>query len=303
MICTVIVDSIISHPELTVAIILSLILAIVLAIILAVILFFVWRIRITIEAAEEKVFVNVWAFGIKIPIWPRKPKKYRIGRYTLKKIAKRDQKEALRQAKKEQKKAEEKKAKQAKKGEAKKKTADKKEKSGSEDFKKFYREYIPHPADSLDYITGLIRFFFPTVLSHVHFHAARIRIKVGGPDAASIALRNTAIHAALIPALAFIERHSNLHGLKRADVDVSPDYLSEEIKYDVKLGFSMSTGALALIMIRSLIRVFFGYLKIKPKTVNDSSESSKKSPQATRKPTLKEQIGYAAEQSNQPPKT
>ena len=295
MICTVIVDNILAHPELTVAIILSLILAIVLAIILAVILFFVWRIRITIETVEEKVYVNVWVFGIKIPIWPRKPKKYKIGRYTLKKIAKRDQKEALKQAKKAQKKAEEKKSQKTKKKDSSKKKGDKKKKGGFDGLKKFFREYVPHPSDSLDYVSGLIRFFFPTVLGHAHFHAARIKIKVGGPDAASIALRNTAIYAALIPALAFIERHSNLHGLKRADIDVSPDYLSEDIFYDVKLGFSMSIGALVLVIIRSLIRVVFGYLKIKPKNENVVSEPSRKSSQAPQKPTLREQIAQAAE--------
>lgn len=307
MIFTVDFNSIFANPLLTVAIIILLALLVLmmipLAIILAVILFFTWRVRITIESADEKVFFYVRVFGIKIPIWPRKPKKYRINRYTLKKIAERDRRKALKEAKKAEKKAAQKKNKKTEKKDSQKKPEGKKKKGPLDDLKRFYREYIPEPADSVDYLAGLIRFFFPTVLGHAHFHAARIKIKVGGPDAASIALRNTAIYTALIPALAFIERHSHLHGHRRADIDVSPDYLSEEIKYDVKLGFSISVGAVILILIRSLIRIVFGYLKIKPRTAQGAPEKADAPKQnGSNTQTLKEQIAMAATKPGDQPK-
>ena len=295
MIFTVELNTILENPELTVTVILSALILIILAIIIAVVLFFTWRIRITVETVEEKIFLGVRIFGIKIPILPLKPKKYRISRYTLKKIRARERRKALREEKKAQKKAAEKKQKPKKKTETPKKPAKKKDKSEFEDLKKLYRAFVPHPSDTVDYLTGLIRFFFPTLLGHAHFHAARIRIRVGGPDAASIALRNTAIYTALIPALAFIERHSNLHGLKRADIDVSPDYLSEEIKYDVKLGFSISIGAVLLLIIRSMLRVIFGYLKIKPKSESIASLLTDK----TNTPESAEKQSAAASNKNQ----
>ena len=258
--------------ERTIAWIIGVTAAIILTLILLIILFFTVRTRITIETKEEKIYLTLWLFGVRIPILPRKPKKYRLSRYTKKKIAKRDQREALKKAKKAEKKAKEKKEQQTKKKTTPKKPQEKKKGQVFEDFKTFYKQFVPSPSDSVDYLVGLIRFFFPSILSRAHFHAARIRIKVGGPDAATIALKSTAICGALGAALLFIERHSNLHGCKRADINISPDYLSEETKYDVKLGFSMSLGGISFVMIRSMIRIILGYLKIKPK--GETAESS-----------------------------
>ena len=65
-------------------------------------LIFSVRVKVTINLDDE-LTLYVRAFGIKINILPKKPKKYRISDYTLKKIAKRDKKNAEAAAKKAQK--------------------------------------------------------------------------------------------------------------------------------------------------------------------------------------------------------
>ena len=93
---------------------------------------------------------------------------------------------------------------------------------------------------------------------------ARIKLKIGGKDAAQTALTYYAVTNALAPTLGFIDRHSNLHGHKRAEIDISPDFLSEEIKADVKLGFSTSLGGILGPVLKAGFKLLFGYMKIKP---------------------------------------
>jgi hypothetical protein len=123
---------------------------------------------------------------------------------------------------------------------------------------------MPPIPDLINLLTSIIKFFFPSLFLKFHFHVARIKIKVGGADAAKIAYTYYAISNALGPALSFIEKHSNLHGMRRAEIEISPDYLSEEIKADVKLGFSTSIGGILGILIKTGFKALFGYMKIKP---------------------------------------
>ena len=235
---------------------------IILGIIALFVLIFSVRIRVTIDMAEEmRLWVQV--FGIRINILPKKPKKYKISNYTLKKIAKRDRKNAIKEAKK----AEAKALKQAKKEAEKKKKKEeeakltKAEKKARKAAKKASMPPIP---DLISLLISIIKFFFPGIFLKFHFHVARIKIKVGGADAAQIAYLYYTISNALGPALSFIDKHSHLHGMSRADIDISPDYLSEEIKADVKLGFSTSIGGILGILLKTGFKLLFGYLKLKP---------------------------------------
>ena len=235
---------------------------IILGIIALFVLVFTVRIRVTVDMAEE-LKLNVRVFGINIKILPKKPKKYKISDYTLKKIAKRDRKNAEKEAKKAAAKAGKKAKKDAEKKKKKEEEAKltKAEKKARKAEKKASMPPIP---DLINLLTSIIKFFFPSLFLKFHFHIARIKIKVGGADAAKIALTYYAISNALGPALSFIEKHSNLHGMRRADIEISPDYLSEEIKADVKLGFSTSIGGILGILIKTGFKALFGYMKIKP---------------------------------------
>lgn len=235
---------------------------IILGIIALFVLIFSVRIRVTIDMAEEmRLWVQV--FGIRINILPKKPKQYKISNYTLKKIAKRDRKNAIKEAKK----AEAKALKQAKKEAEKKKKKEeeaKLTKAEKKARKAAKKASIPPIPDLISLLISTIKFFFPGIFLKFHFHVARIKIKVGGSDAAQIACLYYTISNALRPALSFIDKHSNLHGMSRAEIEIMPDYLSEEIKADVKLGFSTSIGGIVGILLKTGFKAVFGYLKIKP---------------------------------------
>ncbi len=225
-------------------------------------LIFTVRVRVTIEMADE-LKLDVSVLGIRIRILPKKEKKYKLSNYTLKKIAKRDRKKAEKEAKKaeaaaikKKKKAAEKKAKQ----EAQKKLS-KEEKKAIKARKKASRPPLPK---LIVLLRDTLGFFFPSLFGKFHFHLARIKLKIGGKDAAQTALTYYAVTNALGPILGFIDRHSNLHGMKNAEIDISPDFLSEEIKADVKLGFSTSLGGILGSALKTGFKFMFGFIKIKP---------------------------------------
>ena len=234
-------------------------------------LIFTVRARIDLKYSDT-LSLTVKFFGIKLFILPKKQKKYKLSNYTLKKIARRDKK----QAEKDAKKAAKKKAKRAEKD---KKKADKKKLTKAE--KKAQRANKPAFSDTADLFLSLIRLFFGRFFKRFHFHVARIRIKVGSPDAATTALLYCGICAALEPLLILISRHSNLHGMKKADVNISTDFLREDIEFDVDLGFSMSIGALLGVLLRVLFSALIGWGKIQPVPQTNDKKQDKKEKQNT----------------------
>ena len=212
------------------------------------------RARVDLQFKDE-LSLKVSFLGIKLFALPKKPKKYKISDYTLKKIAKRDKKKA----KKEAKKAEKKKIKQAQK---KKKKSEKKKPTKEE--KRVKKATRPAISDMADLFLRLIKLFFSKFFARFHFHVAKIRIRVGSDNAAKTAMLHTAICGSLKPLLIILDKHSNLHGMKRADIDISPDFLGEKIEFDVDLGFSMSLGALLGVLLRVLFSALVGWGKIQP---------------------------------------
>lgn len=234
------------------------------------------RIRVNLELKDE-LSLSIIAFGIKINILPAKPKKYKIKNYTPKKIAKRDAKAAQKAAKKAEKQKLKAAEKKKKKEEQKKLT--KAQKKAIKAQKKASR---PPLFDMVGLFANIAKLFFSGLFSKFHFHVARIRITVGSSDAATTAMMYCGICTAMKPVLMFLDKYSNLHGMKKADIFITTDYLSEELKLDLKLGFSMSLGGLLGVVLKVAIKFLVGWISIKPETPpkNTASEKDHKDPQA-----------------------
>ena len=228
------------------------------------------RIRVNLEMNDE-LKLSVLAFGIKINILPKKPKKYNIKNYTPKKIAKRDKAAAEKAAKQALKKAEKKKQKEANKQKKKEEQA-KLTKAEKKAIKAKKRASMPPIPEMLSLFMRIIKLFFSGLFSKFHFHVARIHIKIGSADAATTAMLWCAISTGLKPILIFLDKKSNLHGMKTADIKITTDYLSEEIKADVKLAFSLSIGGVLGVLFRTAFSFLFGWLKIKPSVPADPTE-------------------------------
>ena len=250
---------------------------------------FTIRVRVNLEMNDE-LHLSVIAFGVKINILPKKPKKYKLSDYTPKKIAKRDKKAA----EKAKKKAEAAKAKQAAKAAQKKRKADtaakltKADKKALKARKKAARPAIP---DMIELFSRILKIFFSGLFSKFHFHVARIKIDVGSDNAATTAMMCVGIRTGIRPVLGFLAKHSNLHGMKNADISITPNYLSEEIKADVKLGFSTSLGGILGVAIRAGFSFLFGWIKIKPTVPEDIERAARQAQAKLAPPSTDEQKG------------
>ena len=275
--------------------------------ILAIIAFFVAiftiRIRVNIEMQDE---LKLWviAFGVKINVLPKKPKKYKIGNYTPEKIAKRDRAAAAKAAKKAEAAKQKKKAKAAKKKQ--KQAADARlTKADKKAIKAKKKASLPPIPDMLDLFMRILKLFFSGLFMKFHFHVARIRIEVGSEDAAKTAMTTVALRTAMRPILRFIDKHSNRHGMKNADILISPNSLSEEIKADVKMGFSVSIGGLLGVIFKAGFAFIFGWMKIKPTVPADVAAAARAAEAKRNPPSTNKNGSKKAKESNQkadPPK-
>ena len=77
------------------------------------------------------------------------------------------------------------------------------------------------------------------------------------------------------PLLIILDKHSNLHGMKNADIDISPDFLHEDLEFDVDLAFSMSIGALLGVLLKVLFSALVGWGKIQPAHAPKAADTKK----------------------------
>ena len=243
------------------------VIAVVATIIALPILIFVVRIKVCIEFKDE---FRLWVsfLGIKHTLLPKKPKKYKISDYTPEKIAKRDRKAAELAKRKAEEKAKKKAEKSAKK---RKKKAMGNKLTPKEKRAEFREKLAKWPAidDSADLLVTILETFFTSFFGRFHFHIVKVRIAVGSDDAAKTALLTTLIDSTIEPLLYAIDRHSNLHVSRNADICVYPDFLAEEIKYDVQLAFSMSLASFIWTVIKTALHGYLGWTRIQPSTIED----------------------------------
>lgn len=242
---------------------------VVLPILALFVLLFSVRVFVNMELTDT-LTLNIRVFGIKIRILPKKEKKYKLRKYTKKKIAKRDAKAAKKAAKAEAKKEAKRKKKKAKKAEK-----DRLTKAEKKALKKKNKEKRPAIPDMISLFIEIAKLFFSTFLSHFHIKTKRIHIKVGGSDAAQTALMWYGIYAACGGLLVFLDKHSNLHGRKQADILIVPDYLSDKIETDLKLSFSMNLFGLLCVLFKVGFKFLFGWIKILPAPKQSPAEGHK----------------------------
>ena len=86
-----------------------------------------------------------------------------------------------------------------------------------------------------DIALAVIKKFF----GHLQIKVSRIKLVVATDDAATTAVAYGAITQSLNILLPALESVKNFKGLRRADIDVRPDFLSDSPTVDVKISFSI----------------------------------------------------------------
>ena len=252
-----------------------------------IILFFVFLFTvhayITIEMKEDMA-LTVRVLGIPIKILPKKPKTYNIKKYTLKKIRKRDAKAAAKAAKKAESKKKKKAEKEQKKAEKKAELA-KLSKEELRALKEKKKAGKPALTDLISLVCRVAGLFFSRFFGKLRIKVAMLHVRVGASDAMQAALIYGGANQAVQYLIAFLQRISHVDGLKKADIRIEPDFLSDKIDFEFKLTFRVSLGNVLGAVFKAGWKFLVGYIRIKPDP-NDPKGGIKppKPPKAPRPP-------------------
>jgi hypothetical protein len=246
------------------------------------VLLFTVRAFVTIEYKEE---LALWIrlFGIKINILPKKQKKYRHSKYTLKKIRRRDEAYAKKKAKSDaaKKKRAEEKAKRKAEEEKRRASMTKAQLKAEKKRKKAEK---PKLTDIISLSAQVAKLFFSRFFGKLHIKVARLHVNVATGDAATTAILYGAVYPAAHLLFAGLDKISKIDGKKKADMLITADYLGEQTTVDLKITFSTSLGAVLGAVLKAGFKFLFGYIKIKPTQNADkhihNGQSTEKPPKA-----------------------
>ena len=189
----------------------------ILLIILAVIAFIAFLKATVIISYADELELAVKVLFIKIKILPSKKKR---GPQSMSEKKARKLREKLRA-----------------KAEKKKLAKETKEKENA--LKDTEKKSISETMDMIKMFASLGVTVIQTFFKHLRIKIARIKIKVATGDAATTAIAYGAITQSLNVLLPALESVKNFKNIKKADIDVSADFIEESPTIDIKLVFSI----------------------------------------------------------------
>ena len=231
-----------------------------------IILFFVFVFTvhafITLDISETTA-LSVRVLFLRFKILPKKEKSYNVKNYSLKKIRKREEKarkKAEAAALKKKKKAEKKATEKAKK-KAELEGLTREERRAAKALQKASK---PALGDLVSLICRVLGVFCSRFFGKIRIKVARLNVRVGAADAMQTAVLYGVANQSVQYLMAGLGRITNLDGLDKAEVSVTPDFLSGKIDFDLKLTIRVSLGNVLGALIRAGWKFLVGYIRIKP---------------------------------------
>ena len=212
-------------------------------VILGIVLFFclLLSLRVRIRVALDDAFRTRAGLGpVMLTLLPQKKKKIRLSSFSYKKHQKRLEKERRKKIKKVLKK---------------RKKSENREKA-DEIRKKAKNASLSHDkGDAAVSVLEIIRFAldeFPRLASYFHIHIRKLRITVGGDDAAKIALDYGKLAAAVSLTVELLENKTKLHSIKDGDISVRADFLAPKTSAEIDISLSVSLFSLVRVAVHSI---------------------------------------------------
>ena len=213
--------------------------------------------HIRIQIADEFA-LTVRVFGIPFHLLPKKEKKYKTSDYTLKKIRKREKKQAKALAKKRKISLE----------------PTRRIREWSQLTKAEKKARRPKLTEFVPLTAKVVRLFSSKFFGKLHVKAARLHLTVGGKDAAAVAVTYGMFYPALELLLCTLEKVCKLDSLKKADIQLIPDFTSEKITFEGDITLRMSLGNVLGALLKAGWAFLVGYNKIKPNPDEQAKPSS-----------------------------
>lgn len=213
-------------------------------VILGIVLFFclLLSLRVRLRVSLDDEFRAQAGLGfVMLTLLPQKKKKIKLSSFTYGKHKKRLEKERRKKLRKA----------------LKRKNKSESRTKADEIKKKAENASLSHDkGDAAVSVLEVIRFAldeFPRLASYFHIHIHKLRIIVGGDDAAKIALDYGKLEAAVSLTVELLENKTRLHKIKDGAISVRADFLAPKTSTAVDIALSVS--------LFSLVRVAFHSLK------------------------------------------
>lgn len=181
--------------------------------------------------------------GLYFPILPKKPRKYNLKNYTSKKYRRLLERDRLALEKKKRKKLEK----------AEKKEADGRHKK-EERAKKLPPEHPAEEPSVVQLILPLVGGILDTFAGKIRVRLIRLDIRVGGTDAAQIALMHGLISQGVAYLIALISQKTRYSSPGNARISVTADFLLAKTQADIQIIFRLRLADILSTAIVFLIR-------------------------------------------------
>ena len=122
----------------------------------------------------------------------------------------------------------------------------------------------PKLTEFIPLVARVAKLFFSRFFGKIHIKMARLHITVGGKDAANIAMMYGVLYPSLESLLATLSKICHVKDLKKADIQLLPDFTSDKIVFDCDITFRVSLGNLVGALLKAGWAFLLGYNKIKP---------------------------------------
>ncbi len=129
-----------------------------------------------------------------------------------------------------------------------------KAKEKKQDTDKEKKRSVKDILDTVDFALALIKTALGRFFGHLHVKVARFHITVATPDPASTALAYGALSQTLSYIEALISTNKNVKGMKKTDVSLGCDFLSDTFSADIKLSFSLRVWQLIHVALSTLLK-------------------------------------------------
>lgn len=240
------------------------------------------KVQIIIEY-NTAVALTVKIYGFPIRILPAK--KRRVKPMTAKEAEKIRIKRAKKEAAKKEKAAKKRKAKAEKKRKAaeqkEREKKDPKERQKALEAKRKKKASSATLEENLDLVKRIASFFFSRFFRHLRIDVTRIHIVIGTDEAAKTAMLYGVAVQSVAYLLALLDKFTNLHGLQKQDVYVDTDFLSEEIRADVKIAFSIRLWHVLHLAFGALGRLISNRIAVRRRVTQEQIERTRQNNRGT----------------------
>ena len=132
--------------------------------------------------------------------------------------------------------------------------------------------------DWVNIAAGVIGALFSRFSKRLHIKVARLKINVATGDAASTAILYGAVVQSVSYIIEILKSVTNVDGLKKADISVFPDYLSESSSMDLCFEFSLRIAHVFEILFGTLGRAIKKFFETDPRRsdVNHTTKRRRK---------------------------